>query len=161
MNTWKQLTIEDLRKILSEDEVQSLENMSKIISLDRIQSTLDLIADTWRGAISAKGYSVYERAHWVPNELAYWILVHARWAIWTTFPMSPSIALDEARKSEYEQALKYLEKMPFAIKEPVYSEDPELSGSVKAHELGDSIFVPRMRLDTYRNYLENIWPFPI
>lgn len=122
---WKQLTVDDLKKILSDDETQKIEEISTE-SPDVVQEVLDLVASSWRGAWKAKGYNVDVRENYVAPEYAYWVLVHARYAIWTRFPMSPSIALDEARKAEYENALEMLQNPYLATSKPDYSDDPSI-----------------------------------
>lgn len=161
--SWSRLTIADLRLILSEDETQQLNQYSLDGSMTAvINSTIDLIADTWRGALSSKGYSLDSRDHYVPRSYAYWILVHARWAVWTRFPNSKQIALDDARKQEYEKALELL-KDPILDVDPVSEEGQ--SGDEDAIGTGaGSIRVPLNRIPnwymtdteqaiTLRNYL--------
>lgn len=99
---WKKLDINDLRTILSEDELDKLRTLSLDAEIDNIVNDgLNLISDTWRGALGAKGYTLDIRAHYTPPEYRYWILTHARYAIWTRFPNTPGIALDKAREAEY------------------------------------------------------------
>ena len=122
---WKRLTIEDLKKILSDDETEKLIEISTK-SPDVVQDVLDIVADAWRGAFMGKGYDVDVRDNYVPTEYTYWILVHARYAIWTRFPNSPVYALDEARKAEYEKALELLKNPYLSTSKPDYSDDPSL-----------------------------------
>ena len=104
--SWKQLTINDLKTILSEDEITTLNTMSvEEDKTDIVNDCMNMIADMWRGAIAAKGYTLDTRDHYIPSEYVYWVLVHCRYAVWTRFPMSPSVGLDEARQKEYEKAL--------------------------------------------------------
>jgi hypothetical protein len=122
---WKLLTIDDLKTILSEDEANTLNTFS----IDEQNTTIvndciNMIADMWRGALAAKGYAVDMRPHYVPVEYIYWILVHCRYAVWTRFPMSPSIALDEARKAEYEAALEILKEPYIGPSKPDPENDP-------------------------------------
>lgn len=123
---WKRLIVDDLKKILSDDEIEKLEEISTT-SPDVAQEVLDLIADSWRGAWRAKGYEVDVRDHYVAPEYIYYILVHARYAIWTRFPNSPAYALDEARKGEYEKALEMLKNPYLGTSKPDYSDDPEIA----------------------------------
>lgn len=101
---WKRLGRADLEQILSEDETQKLAELSRPDGSDPVQEVIDLVADLFRGALGAKGHELDVRAHYVPPEYAYAVLVYSRWSLWTRFPMSPSYANDEARKSEYEFA---------------------------------------------------------
>lgn len=64
---WKQLTIDDLRLALAEDEVQKLETCSTEISAI-VNAQLDTVADMFRGAWLAKGYEVDYRDHYVAPE---------------------------------------------------------------------------------------------
>lgn len=119
---WKLLTIDDLKTILSEDEINTLNTIS--VDDDKtsiINDCINMIADMWRGAFSAKGYAMDIRDHYVPVEYVYWILVHCRYAVWTRFPMSPSIGLDEARTDEYKKALELLKDPYIGTSKP----DPE------------------------------------
>lgn len=101
---WKRLGRADLEQILSEDETQKLAELSRPDGSDPVQEVIDLVADLFRGALGAKGHELDVRAHYIPPEYAYAVLVYSRWSLWTRFPMSPSYANDEARKSEYEFA---------------------------------------------------------
>lgn len=141
---WKRLNIDDLRAILSEDELDRLENLSVKDDISSVVNAgMDLVSDTWRGALGAKGYLVDVRDHYTPPEYRYWILVHARWAIWTRFPMTPDIALDKARENEYKKALDILKDPFINVSKPDYSDDPELSSMTQTTE--SSIFLPPMR----------------
>lgn len=115
---WKALDINDLRLILSEDETAQLNQYSLDQSMTAvINDTMNMVSDAWRGALSAKGYALDAREHYTPGSYAYYILVHCRWAVWTRFPNSKTIALDDARKQEYEKALELL-------KDPILDVDP-------------------------------------
>ena len=119
---WKALDIDDLRLILSEDETTQLNQYSLDQSLTAvINDTINMVSDAWRGALSAKGYALDAREHYTPSTYKYYILVHARWAVWTRFPNSKQIALDDARKQEYEKALDLL-KNPILDVDPVTPE---------------------------------------
>ena len=146
---WKQLTVDDLRLILSEDEITRLNSISKSQEINSIiQDTLDLVADTWRGAIISKGYDYDIREHYIPLSYSYWILVHARYVVWTRFPKSPNIALDSARQSEYEKALDLLEKMYIGadIPDDEYSHKKQEEKQSNNYSLG-SIEVPIQVID--------------
>lgn len=149
---WKQLTIDDLRLILSETEAKQLETSSLNADITSvIDSTIDLIADTWRGAFAAKGYTLDIRPHYSPSSYSYYILVHARHAIWTRFPFSTDIALDERRTQEYEKAMELL-KDPYLNVDPVTEEE----GKEDKEEIGTgsgSIRVPLQRFSNW--YLDN------
>lgn len=158
---WKQLTVLDLKKILSDDECQKLDEISTQ-SPDVVQDVLDLVADTWRGSFRAKSYEVDIRDHYVPAEYSYWVLVHARYAIWTRFPMSPSFALDEARKAEYEKALELLEQPTIGPSKPDYEDDPEAKEEAEKLKTGDAaISTPFQRFSNYayfsRGKVKSIW----
>lgn len=158
---WKKLTILDLKKLLSDDEIEKIDEISTT-DPDVIQSVIDIVSDTWRGAMRSKGFEVDIRSHFTPTELHYWILVHSRWAVWTRFPMSPSFALDEARKSEYEKCLEYLENMPLGPSKPDYSDDPEAAAEAEKLKTGDAaIGVPFQRFSDYvyfsKGSFKRIW----
>ena len=134
---WKQLTIDDLKKILSDDEVEKINEISTA-DPNVVQNVIDIVADTWRGSFRAKSYEVDVRPHYTPEEYAYWILVHARYAIWTRFPNSPAYALDEARTKEYENALSFLETPSIGTSKPNYTGDPEAEEEAKKEWKTDS-----------------------
>lgn len=111
--SWKKLDIDDLRLILAEDEVERLNTLSLKEDLTGVlNDTIELVAQTWRGAMRGKGLEIDPREGYIPSAYAYWILVHARYACWSRFPNSGVIAIDDVRKKEYEQALEIL-RSPF------------------------------------------------
>ena len=120
---WNSLDIDDLRYILSEKETEQLNEYSVLSGMTEIvNGTIAMISDTWRGALAAKGYKLDKRQHYIPNAYRYYVLVHSRHAVWTRFPNSEDIALDDRRKEEYDEALKILEN-PFLDVDPI--DDPE------------------------------------
>lgn len=147
---WKKLDINDLRTILSEDELERLQTLS--INPDEMENIvnagIDLVSDTWRGALGAKGYTLDVRDHYTPPEYRYWILTHARYAVWTRFPNTPDIALDKAREAEYKQALALLKDPYLDVSKPDYSDEPGLSAESTTIG-GASIFVPPMRFNAW------------
>ena len=161
--SWTRLTIDDLRLILSEKEVEQLNQYSLDESMTAvINDTIDMIADTWRGALRAKGYTLDSRDHYLPSAYRYYALTHARHAVWTRFPNSKDIALDDRRLDEYKEALELL-KDPILDVDPVSEEGQ--SGDEDAIGTGaGSIRVPLNRIPnwymtdteqaiTLRNYL--------
>lgn len=150
---WKKLTVDDLRLILSEDETTKLNDYSLADGMeDVVLSTIEMVSDVWRGALGAKGYEIDVRSHYVPETYAYYILVHARHAVWTRFPNSENIALDERRKNEYDEAMKLL-KDPFLGVDGVSGEG--VSPSAEAVGTGSgSIRVPLMRFPPWYVYGE-------
>ena len=103
---WKQLTKDDLKIILSDDEMDTLQTTSTD-SEDVAQQILDLVADQFRGALRMHGFKLDKREHYTPY--AYWlkILQTSREIIWTRFPNSDTIAIDKLR----EQAAKSLDEL--------------------------------------------------
>ena len=150
---WKPLTIDDLMQLLSEDETKQLNTYSLDDRISAvIDGTIDLVADTWRGAFAAKGYKVDTRDHFIPSSYAYYVLVHARHAVWTRFPNSETIALDDRREDEYEKAMELLKDPYIGTDAP----DPEYDPSKEADGPGSgsgSIIVPEHRFDQW--YLQN------
>lgn len=153
--TFKKLTIDDLRNILSEDEIQALNTLSlddKKAAI--VNDTINIIADTWRGALGAKGYRLDVRDHFIPSEYVYWVLVHARWAIWTRFPMSPVVGLDDARKDEYKKAMELLKDPYIGISKPDWEYDP--TNPVNGGNGDAAITIPFLRFDESLYYKSNI-----
>lgn len=77
---WKRLDIDDLRLVLSEDEVEKLNERS--LADDKlnviIQEQLDVVADAFRGAWKSKGYELDVREHYVAPEYRNAVLNYAR-----------------------------------------------------------------------------------
>ena len=160
---WAQLNIDDLRKILSEDEIEKLNTLSIGEGItDLINSQIDLISDTWRGALQGKSYTMDIRDHYTPSEYHYWILVHARWAIWTRFPNSINVGLDEARKNEYDKCLELLNSPSLHVSSPEweYSSNNPANWSESQSDQSEgfinnqssSIYVPFLRFPTVELY---------
>ena len=132
---WKRLTIDDLRLVLAEDEVDKLENRSLDEDVQNIiQSQLDCVADAFRGAWKSKGYEVDVREHYD----------YARYQIWTRFPMTEDFALSEPRKKQYEEAQDMLRDPILGTSKPDYSDDPELS-SLNNARYDNAISVPWLK----------------
>lgn len=136
---WNRLTINDLRLVLAEDEVEKLNERS----LDDekfqqvVQQQLDMVSDFFRGAFQSKGYPVDVRPHYTPPEYKTPILNYARWEIWTRFPMTEDYALSDPRKKQYEEARDLLKNPYIGVSRPDYSDDPELSGNTSLSGLWD------------------------
>lgn len=128
---WERLDIDDLRLVLSEDEVEKLNERSlsegKLSVI--IQEQLDVVADAFRGAWQSKGYNIDVRDHYVAPEYKQFVLNYARWQIWTRFPMTEDFALSEPRQKQYEEASELLKNPYLGTSEPDYSDDPELSAT--------------------------------
>lgn len=138
---WKQLDYQDLQKILSQDEISTLETCSTSLSAT-CDEVIDLVADTWRGMLIGKSVPVDIREHYIPGSLAYWVLVQARYSLWTRFPNSPAFALDEARKKEYEQSREIFSSGKIGTEDPEWehsSDNPEngtrIPGSIQIQQL--------------------------
>lgn len=144
---WKQLTTDDLKQILSEDEINTLNTVSvDPKSTDIVQNTINLVADMFRGAFIAKGYAVDVRDNYVPSGYVLPVLQYARYVAWTRFPNSPSIALDEARKEDVKRLEALLKNPYIGVEKPEWehsSENPEVTGSSGA----GSISLPFLRFD--------------
>lgn len=136
---WSRLTIDDLRLVLAEDEVEKLNERS--LADDKfqvvIQQQLDLVADAYRGAWQSKGYLLDVREHYVAPEYRQTVLNYARWQIWTRFPMTEDFALSEPRKKQYEEAAELLKNPYLGVSRPDYSDDPQLSGDTSLSNVND------------------------
>lgn len=164
---WKRLTINDLRTVLAEDEVEKLDQRSNELS-GRIQTQLDNVADAFRGSWSAKGYTCDVRDHYVAPEYVLPILNYARWSIWTTFPGTESYSLTEPREKMYREAVELLKDPYIATSKPDYSDDPTLSGDASLSAKQDAaISLPWQKFpsfpfhdgywDVYGNEMRKIW----
>ena len=143
---WKQLTIDDLRLVLAEDEIEKLNERS--LSDDKlsvvIQQQLDTVADAYRGAWQSKGYTIDVRDHYVAPEYVQFVLNYARWQIWTRFPMTEDFALSEPREKQYEEAAELLKDPYIGVSKPDYSDDPELSSTTQ-YDHDAAISMPWMK----------------
>lgn len=86
---------------------------------------IDIVAETWRGAFKAKGLTIDIRDYYVPSEYWYYILVHARHAVWTRFTNSTNIALDDRRMDEYKKAMDLLKDPWLNVSKPDWEYSPE------------------------------------
>lgn len=153
---WSRLTIDDLRLVLAEDEVEKLSAVSNELS-DRIQGQLDMAADAFRGAWRAKGYTTDVRDHYVAPEYKQFVLDYARWSIWTTFPMTEGYSLTEPRELAYKQALELLKNPYIGTSKPDYGDDPDLSGRTDLSAFRDAaITLPFQRFPSVP-YEDGFW----
>jgi len=126
---WNRLTIDDLRLVLAEDEVEKLNERS--LADDKfqvvIQEHLDMVSDAFRGALQSKGYEIDSRDHYTCSSYKTFILNYARWEIWTRFPMTDDYALSEPRKKLYEEAAALLKDPSIGVDpvEPSPTPDPD------------------------------------
>lgn len=127
---WNRLTIDDVRLVLSEDEVEKLNERSLADSKLSvvIQQELDAVADAYRGAWQSKGYPIDVRDHYVAPEYKQFVLNYARWQIWTRFPMTEDYSLSKPREKQYDEAAALLKDPYIGVSKPDYSDDPQLSG---------------------------------
>ena len=159
---WKQATVQDLKLVLSKDEIEKLDEVSSDLSA-RIQGQLDAVADQFRAAFTSKGYNLDVREHYIDDGYLVPMLNYARWQIWTTFPMTEAYALSEPREKLFEQAVELLKNPYLGTSEPDYSDDPELSGTTGYHLSADpAITIPWLRVVPQWGkfgFPETYWPF--
>ena len=145
---WSQLTIDDMKLYLSQDELDSLNTYSTDIE-DVINKQLDTIADMFRGAFVSKSYEIDTREHYIPSSYRHFVCTYARYVIWQRFPMSPNVALDDARKAEYELVSDLLKDAYIGVDKPEWEhsssnpENPDNTGKTQ----GGSIKIPFLRMD--------------
>ena len=145
--SWIHPTTEELKLVLSQEEIDKLAGVSNELS-DRIQGQLDAIADQFRAAFKAKGYSVDIRDHYIDNGYLIPMLNYARWQIWTTFPMTEDYALSDPRKFMYEEAKELLKNPYMATTKPDYADDPELSSKAMSADVDSAISMPWLKFPT-------------
>lgn len=146
---WSRLTIDDLRLVLAEDEVEKLNERSLDDSKFQqvIQQQLDMVSDSFRGAWQSKGYQIDVRPHYTCPNYKTFILNYARWEIWTRFPMTEDFALSEPRKKQYEEARDLLKNPYIGVTKPDYSDDPTLSADTSLSNVNDgAITLPWLKL---------------
>ena len=142
---WSQLTIDDMKLYLSQDELDSLNTYSTDVE-NIINKQLDAIADMFRGAFVSKSYEIDTRDHYIPSSYKHFVCTYARYVIWQRFPMSPNVALDDARKAEYELVKGLLKDAYIGVDKPDWehsSNNPENTGKIQ----GGSIKLPFLRFD--------------
>ena len=145
---WSQLTIDDMKLYLSQDELDSLNTYSTNVD-EVVNKELDVIADMFRGAFISKSYEIDTREHYIPSSYKHFVCVYARWSLWTRFPMSPSVALDDARKAEYELVKGLLKDAYIGVDKPSWehsSSNPDNPDNAGAQQ-GGSIKIPFLRMD--------------
>lgn len=145
--SWKKLTTDDLKMILSEDEVTTLNTTSVDEEVtDIVQNAIDLVSDMFRGSFRAKGYAIDIRDNYIPSGYVLPVLQYARYVAWSRFPNSPDIALDEVRKEDVKRLQELLKNPYIGVEKPDWdhsSENPDATGQVNA----GSISIPFLRFD--------------
>lgn len=142
---WSHLTIDDMKLYLSQDELDALNTYSVDIE-DVINKQLDAIADMFRGAFVSKSYEIDTRDHYIPSSYKHFVCSYARYVIWQRFPMSPNVALDDARKAEYQIVSELLKDAYIGVDKPEWeysSNNPDNTGKIQ----GGSIKLPFIRFD--------------
>ena len=142
---WSQLTIDDMKLYLSQDELDALNTYSVDIE-NVINKQLDAIADMFRGAFVSKSYEIDTRDHYIPSSYKHFVCTYARYVIWQRFPMSPNVALDDARKEEYKLVSELLKDAYIGVDKPDWehsSNNPDNTGKIQ----GGSIKLPFLRFD--------------
>lgn len=144
---WKKLTIDDLKSILSQDELDKLQQISVDPTMTNVvEQSIQLVSNMFRGAFQAKGYAIDVREYYVPSSYFLPILQLSRETAWSRFPNSPVIALDEVRKEEVKRLWELL-KNPYIgtdKPDPEHSSDnPDVTGEKKI----GSVTLPFLRFD--------------
>ena len=80
----------------------------------------------------------------MPSEYWYYILVHARHAVWTRFTNSTNISLDDRRMDEYKKAMELLEDPWLNVSKPDWQYSPENPENQTSHSPA-KIFLPPLR----------------
>lgn len=151
---WKQLTVSDLKKILSDDEVNTLLATSTT-SEDVAQDVLDLVSDMFRGALRQHGFAYDTRDHYTPSSYHLRILECAREVIWTRFPNSNTVAIDELRKEAAKRLDDLLKNIYISpdLPEDEYSSayQSALSGTIAG-----SLVLPYLRYNEGAIYFKSV-----
>ena len=150
--SWNKLTTDDIKKILSQDELERLKDISVDPGIQNVvQDAIDLVADMFRGAFKAKGYPIDTREHYIPSSYALPVLQYARYVAWSRFPNSPDIALDEVRKEEVKRLVELLKNPYIGAEKPEWehsSENPDnLESGKSKNSLGTIVIPPYLRFD--------------
>ena len=159
--SWKKLDIDDLKLLLAQDEIEKLSELSLDPEITAvINSIIDMVAAMWRGALRAKGYSMDIRDGYIPDAYQYWVLVHSRYAVWSRFPNSQYIAIDEVRKDEYKKALELLKDPYIDVAKPEWEYDPanpENQGEQYWHAAASIVVPYPQAFEAKPNIYKNLW----
>lgn len=147
---WSPLSFDSLKIVLAKKEIDRL---TELQDEDRqiIEDTLDIVADTFRGALSSKGFKISTLEHSIPSSYRLPALIIARRQVWTRFPNSQEYALDDIRQKEVEWAENVLKNVPYDIDNIPWKDDPENpeNPEYKTEDLQGSIQVPYLRFSPY------------
>lgn len=142
---WKRLTVEDLKLVLAQDEIEKLENMS--VEIENIINTqIDAVANLFRGAWKSKGYTVDVRDYYVAPSYVIPVLNYARYQIWTRFPMTENYSLSEPREKGYNEAVELLKNPYIGVEDPADKNDPDNPNN-KVKQVDSAISMPYLRFD--------------
>ena len=150
---WIKLTSDDLKMVLAQDEIDKLSTMS--LSPEKIdliiQQTLDDVANTFRGSWNSKGYEIDIRDCYIDKAYKVYILNYARVRIWSRFPNSKEIAIDEIRQKMYDEAVELLKDPYIGVSKPDYS-NTELSADFIDDKADMAITIPFQRITSTVSY---------
>lgn len=142
---WKRLTVEDLKLVLAQDEIEKLEERS--VEMENIINTqLDTVANLFRGAWKSKGYTVDVRDCYVAPSYVIPVLNYARYQIWTRFPMTENYSLSEPREKGYDEAVELLKNPYIGVEDPADKNDPDNPNN-KVKQVDSAITMPYLRMD--------------
>lgn len=143
---WKVPTANDIKLVLAQDEIDKLEkiNATNPTILDQ---TIKLVSSFVRGALKGNGVKLATLPYSIPESYMLIFLQLLRKQLWTRFPNSENIALDELRQKEAEQAMELLKKMSIDVDEiqPEYDPENPENPDYKADIVQGSIRVPWLR----------------
>ena len=150
---WIKLTSDDLKMVLAQDEIDKLDSMS--LSPEKIdliiQETLDNVSNAFRGSWISKGYEVDIRDCYIDKAYKIYVLNLARIQIWSRFPNSKEIAIDEIREKMYDEAKELLKDPYIGVSKPDYS-NTELSAEFIDKESDMAITIPFQRITSTVSY---------
>lgn len=150
---WIKLTSDDLKIVLAQDEIDKLSTMS--LSQEQIdlviQQTLDDVSNTFRGSWNSKGYTIDVRDCYIDKAYKIYVLNYARIQIWSRFPNSKDIAIDEIRQKMYDEAVELLKNPYIGVSEPDYSHT-ELSNDYPESPTDMAITIPFQRITSTVNF---------
>lgn len=144
---WKKLQFNDIRTYLAKDELDKLQTYSIDEDFTNVvETTLDMVADLFRGVWQAKGYDIDVREHYICTTYLPFILAYTRWILWNRFPNAGEYALTETRKSEYDEAVELLKNPYIGVEDPADINDPDNPNN-KVKQVDSAISIPYLRMD--------------
>lgn len=142
---WIALTTNDVRERLSWPELDAFQNWHRAPNqVDPIPETISGVVREVRGYVGGCSRNTLGTDGTIPEELYHAALALIRWRLATRLPGCGPDLLDEARKTEYEDAkelLRAVSRCQFGIESPAGDSCDASDGSNHAGQWGGNAFI--------------------